>query len=284
MKKAFFYLTLASLTFSTLGLKAQDIVKIPLAPSTIKIDGKLLEFGDTLANYDKSTKINYAFAHDDKNLYVFVKINGQTEQNKMMAGGLSVAINDKGKKKAVSSITFPVVDRTAMMAAMKSRGTRNRESTVQKTPEERAKEKQAMREEMLLGLKEIKIKDLKDISVESISIYNTYGIKTGISYNANNALIYEMAVPLKLVGLDAKSTDEFAINMKLNGMQMPDNGAGDNGYGGRERLGDGGFGGGREIGGGGRSYGGGGAGRQREGLDYSSLFTPTDFWVKARLN
>ncbi|OAQ38002.1 hypothetical protein A5893_16675 [Pedobacter psychrophilus] len=257
---------------------AQDVIEIPTSNATIKIDGKLLEFSDSLVNYDKTTKLNYAFTHDQNNLYVFLKANKQMEGNKIMAGGVSVSVNATGKKKAVSAITFPIVDRTAMMAEMRNRGNRNSENTTQKTPEERAKERTEIRQKTLTGLKEIKVTGFSDITVESISIYNTYGIKTGINYNDKNALIYELAVPLKLVGLDAANANEFAINIKLNGIEMPEMGGGGGGFGGG--MGGDGV---RSSSGGSGNFGGGARTGAQGGSDYMSLFSPTDFWVKAKL-
>ncbi|MBC7655398.1 MAG: hypothetical protein H7098_13110 [Oligoflexus sp.] len=278
MKTLSFYFTLLSALFFTTSLIAQNVLEIPTSKVAVKIDGKLAEFSDSLANYDKSTKLYYAFAHDQNNLYVFLKANKQMEENKIMAGGVSVSLNATGKKKAISAITFPIVDRTAMMAEMRNRGNRNSENTTQKTPEEKAKERMEMRRKTLTGLKEIKVTGFSDITVESISIYNTYGIKTGINYDDKNALIYELAVPLKLVGLDAANDNEFAINIKLNGIEMPENTGG--GFGGGGSGGEGG----RSYGGGGGNYsGGGGRSGGQGGSDYMSLFSPTDFWIKAKL-
>jgi len=281
MKTLSFYFTLLSALFFTTSLMAQDVLEIPTSKSAVKIDGKLTEFSDSLANYDKSTKLYYAFTHDQNNLYVFLKANKQMEGNKIMAGGVSVSVNATGKKKAIAAITFPIVNRTVMMAEMRNRGNRNGENTTQKTPEERAKERTEMRQKTLAGLKEIKVTGFSDITVESISIYNTYGIKTGINYNDKNALIYELAVPLKLVGLDAVSANAFAINIKLNGIEIPENtgGGGGGGFGGGGSGGEGG----RTYGGGGGNYGGGGINGGQGGSDYMSLFSPTDFWVKAKL-
>ncbi len=253
---------------------AQEI--IPNAPANLKIDGKLTEFSDSLTSYDKTTKLNYALAHDANNLYVFVKANGQQEQNKMMAGGISVSVNASGKKKASSTITFPVVDRAAMMAEMRNRrsqgGGGEGNAQVQRTPEERQAEREAMRKKILTNLKEIKVSGLNGISVESISIYNTYGIKTGINYNDKNALIYELAIPLKLVNVDPASEEEIAVNIKLNGLELPENSGG----------GGGGFGGGGNFGGGG--FGGQPTGARGGSQNFSAMFTPTEFWVKAKLS
>ncbi|MDA9554795.1 hypothetical protein N9R54_01045 [Pelobium sp.] len=261
--------------FASSSLFAQSDAQIIKASAQLKIDGKLTEFADSLQNYDKTTHLYYAFANDANNLYVFIKANNRQDQSKIMAGGISVSVNANGKKKAVSTITFPVVDRTAMMAEMRNRGNR------EERPSGQAGNPTAGREEMrkrILGqLKEIKINGLKDLSVESISIYNTYGIKTGINYNDKDALIYELAIPLALVNVNDLNK-EIAINVKLNGLQMPESTNNNRGDLGGESYGSGS---GRmgAMGGGfygrpsGSSYGG----------EVSPMFTSTEFWVKAKL-
>lgn len=265
---------------------AQNNEIILNAPASVKIDGKLTEFADSLANYDKTTKVYYAIAHDVNNLYVFIKANGQQEQSKIMAGGISVSVNNKGKKKESSTVTFPVVDRVAMMSAMRSgRGEQGNRSgsgaPAEKTPAEREAQRTEMRKKMISQFKEIKVSGLNDISVESISIYNTYGIKTGINYNDKNALIYELAIPLKLVNIDLGSADEIAVNIRLNGIELPETGSSNGGgFGGGEGRPTGGFGGG---GFGGGSFGGGRTGGEAGSVNMMALFTPTAFWVKAKL-
>jgi hypothetical protein len=290
MKSKYYFLIIASLLIAN-SSKAQNTELVSKAPNQVKIDGKLTEFSDSLANYDKATKLNYAFTHDANNLYVFIKAIGQAEQSKIMAGGISVSVNATGKKKAISTITFPIVDRVAMMAEMRNRfmgQSRDGAQRTEKSPEERKADKIAMQKKILGSLKEIKISGLKDITVESISIYNTYGIKTGMNYTDNNALVYELAIPLNLVDVSLADDPEIAINIKLNGLEIPEinNSNSGGGYGGMGGGGmgmsGGGYGGGMGAGGmGSGGYGGGqsaGAGR-----DIAGLFTPTEFWVKTKL-
>lgn len=280
MKRIFRFLVYSVIALAVNQSFAQEI--IPVAPANLKIDGKLDEFSDSLANYDKSSKIHYAFAHDANNLYVFIKASGQQEQSKIMAAGISISVNNKGKKKETSTITFPVVDRAAMMSEMRNRGAQSRDNggaRTERTPEERAAMRMEMRKKMLSQYKEIKVSGLEGISMESVSIYNTYGLKEGINFDAQNNLIYELAIPLKLVNVSLDN--EVAINIKLNGIEIPENGGGGGfhgGEGGGEGRPSGGFGGG--------GFGGGGFGGGRpaggQGGDFSSMFTSTDFWVKAK--
>ncbi|MBD3748912.1 MAG: hypothetical protein IE931_05405 [Sphingobacteriales bacterium] len=274
MKKIFRFLVCSAVALAANSSFAQEI--IPVAPANLKIDGKLDVFSDSLANYDKSSKIHYAFAHDANNLYVFIKANGQQEQSKIMAAGISVSVNNKGKKKETSTITFPVVDKAAMVSEWRNKVAQSRNnsgSKTNRTPEESVAMRKETRNKMLNQYKEIKVSGLEGISMESVSIYNNYGLKTGINFDAQNNLIYELAIPLKLVRVSLDN--EIAINIKLNGIEIPENrGQGD----GQSRP-SGGYGGGRSFGGGG--YGG-GRYSSGQGGDFSSMFTSSDFWVKAK--
>lgn len=274
----FIYALLLSTTLFTFNKSvAQDVLTLAKAPAGLKIDGKLNEFTDTLTNYDKITKLYYHVAHDDKNLYVFLKANKQMEQNKILAGGVSISVNTTGKKKQMGVVTFPVVDQKTIMTEMRNRFSQGQRPTgdattrVEKTPEERQKERDELRKATLAKLKEIKVEGIKEITEEKISIYNTIGIKTGINYDVKNALVYEIAIPLTL--LNITGTDEFALNIKLNGIEFPEGGMGGGGYGGM----GGGYGGGGMGGGGQR-------GGASSGMDFMSLFSPTEMWLKATIS
>jgi hypothetical protein len=275
--KFIYTLLLTTILFASNKTVAQDVLNLAKAPTGLKIDGKLNEFTDTLTNYDKITKLYYHVAHDDKNLYVFLKANKQMEQNKILAGGVSVSVNTTGKKKQTGVITFPLVDQTTMMTEMRNRFSQGQRPSgdgttrVEKTPEERQKERDELRKATLAKLKEIKVEGIKDIKEVKISIYNTYGIKTGINYDAKNALVYEIAIPLTM--LNITNTNEFALNIKLNGIELPEGGMGGGGYGGM----GGGFGGGGMGGGGQR-------GGANSGMDFMSLFSPTEMWLKVAIS
>ena len=271
--KLIYTLLLSVIVFSFHKTSAQDLTIIATAPTGVKVDGKLNEFTDSLTAYDKTTKLYYHVAHDDKNMYVFLKANRQMEQNKILAGGVSISVNNTGKKKQTGIITFPIMDAAAMLTEMRSRFSQGQgqrpagdaATRVEKTPEERLKERDDLRKSSLAKLKEIKIEGIEGVTEPKISIYNTIGIKTGINYDANNALVYEIAIPLTM--LNISGNQEFALNIKLNGIEFPEGGMGGGGYGG---YGGGGYGGSSSQRGGASS-----------GMDFMSLFSPTEMWLKA---
>ena len=254
------------LTTDVFAQKSADISEGVKAPAGIKIDGKHTEWG-TLSAYNKSTTLRYTLANDANNLYLAITTTDQNNINKLLGGGLTFTINKEGKKKEkdATAIAYPVITSGGGRARMG--GGRGRQGEAVDTAALVATRKQAV-----AGMKEISVTGIKEITDTLISIYNTYGIKTAISFDAHGSLFYELAVPLKLLELNAGSATELAYNLKLNGIQMNFG----NREGGGNRQGGGGGNGGGNGGGGGISIGfGGGA--------MMDLLSPTDFWAKYKL-
>ena len=253
---------------STYAQKSVDITGGVKAPAGVKIDGKHTEWG-TLPVYNKSTTLRYTLANDASNLYLAITTTDQNNINKLLGGGLTLTINKEGKKKEKDAavITYPVITAGGSRARM---GGRSRQGEAVDTAALVASRKQAV-----AGMKELSVTGIREITDTLVSIYNTYGIKTAISFNAQGSLFYELAVPLKLLELNAGTATELAYNLKLNGIQMNfgNREGGGNRPGG---AGGGGFGGGN--GGGGFGTGGGAGGGAM-----MDLMTPTDFWGKYKL-
>ncbi|MVN20320.1 DOMON domain-containing protein [Mucilaginibacter arboris] len=271
--------------------KAQNVQQGSIwAPANIKIDAKLNEWNNSLQANNKTTNLYYTIANDDKNLYLAVKSTDQNNSNKIAGGGITFTVNTSGKKKDKDAfvIFFPVVNRASMPNQFRQRGGGGNGQPQMPDSVRVAN----MRNQLLASAKEITIKGFKDIPDSVIAIYNEYGIKAAVGYDNNGSFIYELALPLKELGLSTGSTKELAYNIKVNGIQFyrgnrdnndgnPQTAAGNNGgrtaRGGGDGFGGGGFGGGRS-GAGGR-FGGGNLG----GMNMQDMMSPTDFWGKYTL-
>lgn len=263
-----------------------------LAPSPVKIDGKVREW-DGFQAYNKSTHLYYTLANDDQNLYLVIKTVDLTTNAKIAAGGITLSINTTGKKKEQDAygLTFPIIPRTNMGrpgggGAMGGGGAVRSMTVISGGPggprgpmggAADSAMRKSMQDRVINAAKEIKVSGFKDIQDSLIAIYNDYKIKAAIDYDKDNAFIYELAVPLKLMGLEAGDGKELAYNIKLNGLQinfrMPDGADG-------PRGGGGGFGGG----GGMPSISlSGPPGGGRGGIDFQEMISPSDFWGKYTL-
>jgi len=327
MKKTLTIVTLFALT-CTVALaqdkKLKDVQEGALwAPAGVKADGRLIEWNDSFQAYNKATKLYYTIANDDRNIYLAIKSTDAMNNNKIVAGAITISINTEGKKKTENTykITYPVIAPITMqrgaggpigggpaggggaimvvgrggggaggaggMRAMMGGGAPG-------DPLDSATI--AIRKKALLTYKEIKVSGFKDIPDSLISLYNEHGVKTMANYDDKGNFLYEVAIPLKLMGLEPGSTNELAYNVRLNGLQIPNlpnidmMGGGGFGGGGADPGGPGagpaGGGGAPTIrmNGGGGFAGAGGGGRRGGGtFNFQEMISPSDFWGKYSL-
>lgn len=268
-------LLLAAFCTNIQAQKLKDVQEAGLtAPENIKVDGRNTEWNDTFQAQNKRTGIFYTMSNDDKNLYLVVKSTDLTTNAKILAGGITLAINTEGKKKEKESITltYPLINRPAQGGGQGGRRQMgvimNGGSRGSQTPEQRDSTMAVMQKRQLGQVKEIKISGFKKTTDTLISVYNDLGIKAFSSIGNDKAFFYELAIPFEELGISKDTPKEFAYNIKLNGLQL-------------QGL-DGGGGGGRGGFGGGRGSGG-NFGSRNSGIDYQELASPTDFWGKYTL-
>ncbi|TCC96446.1 hypothetical protein [Pedobacter hiemivivus] len=292
MKTGFIKITFCTVLFAGLGSVAQaqkvnNLQEVSIfAPHAIKIDGKNFEWKDSDFSGNKRTNLSYIISNDDKNLYLIIKSTEIGNNSKILAGGITFSVNPDGKKKEKESITltYPIPTqfgrgpggggggggRRAMGMTMSMGGGGGPQSAKQRDSFMVARQKT-----QLAAAKEIKIRGFKNTTDTLVSIYNEYGIKAFANIDKDNAFFYEVAIPLEALGISVAEPKEFAYNIKLNGLQLPDFGGG----GGGGSFGGGGRGGSGGGGGGGGHFGGGGRG----GMDFQAMLSPTDFWGKYTL-
>nr|WP_068886597.1 hypothetical protein [Pedobacter panaciterrae] len=272
-------LLLAGFCMTVQAQKLKDVQEVSVtAPANIKVDGRNTEWDDTFQAQNKRTGIFYTISNDDKNLYLVIKSTDVANNTKILAGGITLAINTDGKKKEKESITltYPLINRPAqgggqgggrrqMGAIMGGGGGGNSQ-----TAEQRDSMMAVMQKRQLSQVKEIKISGFKKTTDTLISVYNDLGIKAFSSIGNDKAFFYELAIPLEELGISKDAPKEFAYNIKVNGLQLQGLDGGGGGGAGR-----GGFGGNRGGGGGGGNFG-----PRNSGIDFQALTSPTDFWGK----
>ncbi|HEY0246496.1 MAG TPA: hypothetical protein VGC01_13090 [Mucilaginibacter sp.] len=254
------------------------------SPAKIKVDGNLSEWDDTFQAYNGTTKLFYTISNDDKYLYLVVKSIDLPNNDKIVAGGITLTINTDGKKKEKDafSLTYPVIPR----AGRGQRGAGGRGFGRQAAPPDSAAIV-AAHKQTVASAKEIRVLGFKDITDTLISIYNEYSIKAAIGYDGVGNYDYELAVPLKELNISSANAKDIAYNIKVNGIEVPAIFAGANGGGQISADGGaaGGTFGGRGGGGaaGGRGGRGGGAVGGAPGGRNPEMYSPTDFWGKYTL-
>ena len=265
---------------------AQDLSLGVKAPSTVKIDGKLTEWKAPL-QYNKSTMVSYTVANDAQNIYFVITCSDQPSINKILANGITLVVNKEAKKRDKDALVlvYPVIPRGAGRGGFGGRpgaggnGGGGAGGRVNGAPVNRQRDQAkpdtaaliAAHKRSVTAAKEFRITGVKSIPDTMVSIYNTYGIKTAINFDEKANLVYELALPLELMGLTSAQQTELAFNVKVNGIELSGNIDGvvvsDVAV---IRVGGGGGGGGRSV-----SFSGGPG-----GID---MFSATDFWGKYKL-
>jgi hypothetical protein len=264
-------ITTLFLTISIIAYAQDKKPSVQRAPANVLVDGKLTEWGDSLALYDAKSKLNYTIANDDTMLYVTAYITDKQMRRKIMAGGITISVNGEGKKHKTYSMTYPIPNKSVFMS-------RNSEESGDDAPRP-----------SLIESTSIRVAGFKDVESEVITTANTYGFRASIGFDAQHNMVYETAIPLKMLYLKQgkKVINQLAINIAINGMQRPAGtengqrrgggmeGGGIGGGGGMGGMGGGGGGGGHRGGGGGR-----GGNHEGQSPDKSAASETTDFWVE----
>lgn len=267
MKLPFLTVALCLSSVLSYAQKTPDIqISALVAPANIRVDGKLSEW-QSFAAENKRTELFYSLANDNKNVYLAIKSATKESLNKILAGGISFTINPEGKKreKEGATITFPLINRVNRNQGQRQPGGQGRPQRggmggFQNRGQQDAKTRDSIasvqRKAQLSAIKEIKIAGIKSIQDSLISIYNEHGIKAVATIDETGAFVYELALPIDLLLL--KAGQEFAYQIKLNGLSNMNFGGG-NGGGGRP----------------GDNFGFAGGGQD--------MMSPTDFWGKYTL-
>ncbi|RZK21829.1 MAG: hypothetical protein EOO43_10350 [Flavobacterium sp.] len=267
MKLPFLTVALCLLFVFTYAQKTPDIqISALIAPANIRVDGKLSEWQSFSAE-NKRTELFYSLANDNKNVYLVIKSASKESLNKILAGGISFTINPENKKreKEGATITFPLINRGNRNQGQRQPGGQGRpqgggmggfQNRGQQDAKTRDSIASVQRKAQLSAIKEIKVAGIKSIQDSLISIYNEHGIKAVATIDETGAFVYELALPIDLLLL--KAGQEFAYQIKLNGLS-------------NMNFGGGNAGGGRP--GGNFGFAGGGP----------DMMSPTDFWGKYTL-
>ena len=258
-------------------LYAQEVEENIRMVKPFKADGVSNEWNEPLNEYNDATKLAFALANDDKNLYIIIESLDPQTTFSVLRGGITLNINTAGKKKDGMKLTFPLMERPPMP----KEGEEHHEHTALYADKE-------MHDQATMN-KSIRVAGFKNIPDGELPAINQDGIETGMSIHPNRDLIYELSIPLAQlqVGLDLKKPLVYNIKINEPGKSSfkresgPDGGNRSGGRsGGRGGMGGGGMGrsGRGGIGGGGKM---GGGQRPMQGGELAAK--PADFWIKYTL-
>lgn len=259
----------------TCNVNAQEVEDNVRMVKPFKADGISNEWNEPLNEYNDATKLAFALANDDKNLYIVIESLDPQTTFSVLRGGITLNINTEGKKKKGMNLIFPLTD-----------GPMNTENHDQAKEEmSYASGKGTLPSADGSIHKSVKVLGFKNIPDGNLPSDNTFGIETGMSINSNRDLIYELSIPLAQLQVDLDAKKPLMYNIKINSpaksnFKRPDKPEGGGRSGG---MGRGGMGGGRGGAGGGRSGGMGGRGGERPAGNVNPESKSADFWIKFKL-
>ena len=234
------------------------------APAPPVVDGRATEWTDSL-HYDPASKLQYQVLNDGRAVYLRLKAADPTTQAKIVRLGLTVWLDTTGRNQHQFGVHFP-------LGQMGERGpAEGREAdNAASAPTDRQAARRERMTQVIANMREMELLNYKGNKEPTLTdAQSQLGVKAALAVDAQDDLIYELAVPLRLLyhKLPALATGQRAfVGITLAGgkLAMPSQGGGGSGGGmggGGMRSGGSGMRGGMRGGGGGMhggSYGSGG--------------------------
>jgi hypothetical protein len=240
--------------------------------SNIIADGRAGEWQDSLFLLNPDAKVSYAMANDSGNLYLCLKVYDDSQQMKLLRGGMEVWIDPAGKKGESCGIRFPLS--TTLNPGGKGGMHTNDPNAM--------KQAKLM---FLLQAKDMELVGFRDgLNGLCNSMQNKTGVKAVLNLDSTNILICETKIPFSVFKTDVSRSNPLSVGFIIKGMERPKPQSGEDSHGGEMDNHEPGSG----IGGG---YGGqGGEGQHRHdgtgsqgGMAPQSrqaIFEDTPMWLK----
>lgn len=211
---------LAQVSFSVNAQKLPKIQENSLrAPVNIKIDGRATDWNNKFQAYNKQTGIFYSIANDDNNLYLAVQAKDPTIINKIILGGITCNINSSGKKndKNAVSITFPKYDKSEGQHSINIKNKPEPTNDTLKNSMQADSFMHIVNKRLTAISKLIGVTGVKTITDSLISVYNDDGIKAVSLFDKQINYTYELAIPLKYLGLSINKPRKISYQIMLEG-------------------------------------------------------------------
>ncbi len=159
------------------------------------IDGLATEWTDSL-QYDANSKMQYLVLNDGRTMYLRVKINDTPTQAKFAYLGTVVWLDSTGRNQQQLGIRFPLpIDLESL-----PKGESRPPGAMGPSAAERLADHQTRLRQVLLNAKEMELLNFRGSKEPVLAdAQSLLGVKAAINLDAQGNLIYELAVPLRLV-------------------------------------------------------------------------------------
>ena len=220
-------LVAALLICLTTAVNAQKLPPIQQASAralqNIKIDGHLQEWANMPWAYNETNRIYYLVANDDANLYLAIRGVDVTVITKVLNGGIAFTVSHSLDKKARAkaagnaTVTFPVsLSNNDMLSVVHQvLVLRQFKGDTLAHGKEIDSIRNIANKQLTTVLKEIGVTGLKGISETVLPIYNDKDVLASGKLQGAQP-IFEIAIPLKYLGLDFNNNINFSYRIKLD--------------------------------------------------------------------
>jgi len=170
----------------------------------ILIDGNTNDWPQPFSLFDNKTRLIYAIANDEENLYLCLKCPDEWNQVKIMEAGMIVTISDKGKPKLNAAIHFPM-------------GKRKDKQPVKAINPVQQPQIGLLRNNFILQNKQMNMEGF--VSVNGVLPIDSGSIRVSVRSDSLNTLIYEAKIPLKELMIDNYSR-ELLLQVVIHGIEQ----------------------------------------------------------------
>ncbi|GAA4497313.1 hypothetical protein GCM10023172_12060 [Hymenobacter ginsengisoli] len=159
------------------------------------IDGKATEWTDSL-QYDASSHLQYQVLNDARTVYVRLKAADMPTQAKMAYLGMVVWLDSTGRNQQQLGVKFPLPIDLSTIKAPAERPAGAMGPTAAERQEEHLKRLRGI----IAGAHEMELLNFRGSKEPVLTDSEAkLGVKSAIGLDARNNLIYELAVPLRLL-------------------------------------------------------------------------------------
>lgn len=150
------------------------------------VDGQTAEWTDSL-RYDPTSKLQYQVLNDSRMVYLRLKVADQGTQARVLRRGLTVWLDTTGRNQHQFGVRYPLGGVPAG-------------AQVVPDPNAPLADRRARRDLALTEMREMELLNYKGSKTPTLTdAQSQLGVKAALGFNAQDDLVYELAVPLRLL-------------------------------------------------------------------------------------
>ena len=167
------------------------------APAPPVVDGRATEWTDSL-HYDLASKLQYQILNDGRAVYLRIKAADPTTQAKIVRLGLTVWLDTTGRNQHQFGVRFPLGGPLGGRGGAEG-GDQQPDNTAD-SPADRQASRHERMSRVIANMREMELLNYKGNKEPTLTdAQSQLGVKAALAVDAQEDLIYELAVPLRLL-------------------------------------------------------------------------------------